>query len=251
MVVLIDADSLVHKAFHVVSGMKLNNNEKIEEGLQVISNMEASMFNEFEDEMGGIDTFVYFFTTCTNNFRKELLPYYKANRPDKDPLLYELFDEYVQFTSSHSLVIVSDTLEADDLIPKFIRENGLKPTEYCIFNIDKDIDQLEGFHFNYQRVVLKDEKGEVILGEDNEKIMSYKGLEYISKKEAFRNFCALVMIGDSSDNIKGLGGIGKVTAGKLLKDKSIFGMWRVVVEKYLEKESRELLELNIKLMRLR
>ncbi len=251
MIALIDADSLPHKVYHVVNNMELTDSEKIEEGLQILADMEASMYNEFEDEMEGIDTFVYFFTTCTNNFRKAINEEYKANRPSKDKLFYTLFDEYVQFTAERSMVIADDELEADDLIPKFIRENGLKPTEYCIFNIDKDLDQLEGFHFNYQRIALRDENKEIVLTDDGQKIMRYKGLKYISKKEGFYNFCKLMLIGDSSDNIKGVNRVGEKTAEKILKNKSIFGMWRTVVVEYLEKESREKLQLNVKLIRLR
>jgi len=251
MIALIDADSLPHKVYHVVNNMELSDSEKIEEGLQILSDMEASMFNEFEDEMGAIDTFVYFFTTCTNNFRKAINEDYKANRTAKDKLFYTLFDEYVMLKASQCLVVADDELEADDLLPKFIRENGLKPTEYCVFNIDKDLDQLEGFHFNYQRVVLRDEKGEIVLTDDGKKIMRYKGLKYISKKEGFYNFCKLMLIGDSSDNIKGVNRVGEKTADKILKNKTIFGMWRTVVSEYLEKESRKKLETNIKLIRLR
>ena len=81
--------------------------------------------------------------------------------------------------------------------------------------------------------------------------MRYKGLKYISKKEGFYNFCKLMLIGDSSDNIKGVNRVGEKTAEKILKNKSIFGMWRTVVSEYLEKESRKKLETNIKLIRLR
>lgn len=242
MIALLDADSIIHKAWYVVENMDLTDSEKIEKGLEIIGNMEIGMFNEFEDEMCTIDEFVYFFTTCTNNFRKELAEDYKATRKGKDPLFYVLFSEYLCYKQETSTVLYSDTLEADDLIPLFIKENGLKPTEYCIFNIDKDLDQLEGFHFNYQKIALKDQ---------NEKIMRYKGLKYISKKEAFYNFCVLMLVGDSSDNISGVNRVGIKTAEKRLKDRSIFGMFRVVVKEYLEKESRDKLELNVKLIRLR
>lgn len=252
MIALIDADSLPHKVYHVVNNMELTDSEKIEEGLQILSDMEASMFNEFEDEIGThITKFVYFFTTCTNNFRKEINEDYKSNRTDKDKLFYVLFDEYAQWKAENNLVIADDELEADDLIPKFIRENGLKTTEHCIFNIDKDIDQLEGFHFNYQRVALRDENGEVVLTDDGQKIMRYKGLKYVSKKEGFKNFCTLMLVGDSSDNIKGVKGVGEKGAEKLLIGKTIFGMWRQVVEQYLKKESKDKLKMNFKLMRLR
>ena len=252
MKALIDADSLAHKAYHIVNGQDLNDEQKITEALYLIESMEASMFNEYEDEAGThIDQFIYFFTTCKNNFRKQIAEDYKANRPKKDELVFRILNAYIEFHEEYSTVYKSDTLEADDLIPKFIRENGLKTTEYCIFRLDKDLAQLEGFHFNYQRVAVRDENNEVMLSDQGEKIMRYKGLEYITKKEAFYNFCTLILVGDSSDNITGVKGVGIKGAEKLLNGKTIFGMWRKVVEQYLTKESKDKLKLNIKLMRLR
>ena len=71
---LIDADSLAYKAWYVVENQPLTDSEKIAEGLEVIASMEMSMYNEAEDELGVcFDGFEYFFTTCTKNFRKDLV----------------------------------------------------------------------------------------------------------------------------------------------------------------------------------
>lgn len=251
MMALIDADSLVHKSFYYVNSLDLSDNDKIYEGLEVIWSMVQSMVNEAEDELGvNFTDFHYFFTTCTNNFRKELLSDYKSNRPDKNPLIYKLLDVFMEATSENNDVHYDEELEADDLIPRFIKKNGLKDSEYCIFNLDKDLDQLAGFHFNYQKVALKDENNNLVLDDQGEKIMRYKGLKYITKKEAFRNFCKLMLIGDSADNIVGVKGIGEKKSEKLLYGRSMFGMWRVVVEQYLENDSRDKLELKVKLIRL-
>jgi len=231
---LIDADSIVHKAWYVVENQPLTDSEKIAEGLEVIASMEMSMFNEAEDELGTcFDGFEYFFTTCTKNFRNDLVNDYKATRKEKNPLLYVLLREYME--SVQGDIHYSDTKEADDLIPEIIKLYGLKPTEYCIFRIDKDLAQIEGFHFNYY----KNKEG------------NYKGLSYIGKREAFKNFCKLILMGDSSDNIKGAKGVGDKTSDKLLKDKTAFGMWREVVKAYLKEEAgKERLKKNIQLMRL-
>ena len=246
MIAIVDADSLCHKAFYIVE----NNENPLEDGLDLILSMEASMFNQVEDELGTITEFHYFFTTCTKNFKKEVLTDYKAGRKERNPMLYQLLDVYMEYVASTANIYYSDTKEADDLLSEFIKVNGLKPTEYCIFNIDKDIDQIEGFHFNYQKVDLKDENNNSIVDEYGKKIKHYKGLEYISKKQAFKNFCKLMLMGDKSDNIYGVKGVGEVTSEKILKNKTIFGMWRTVVEEYLKKETKEKLKTNIKLIRL-
>lgn len=233
MIALIDSDSLVHASYHV----NKNNFQGQELINEIVFTCETMMFNILDEaERQGnfnIDDYRFFFTTCTNNFRNKLLPNYKDNRESKPKELYMALEAFMEVLSDNYNVYYDDELEADDLIPKFIKENGLKVTEYIIIRIDKDLAQLEGFHFNFGK---KDSK--------------YKGLSYINKPTAFRNFCELMLIGDSSDNIKGAKGIGKVKAKQRLDNKSMFGMWREVVKAYLDKGERERLKINIKIMRL-
>lgn len=233
MIALIDADSLVHASYHVNKN-KFQGKDLVNE---IVFTCEAMMFNildEAEKQIGVIiDNYQFFFTACTNNFRNKLLPNYKDNRESKPNELLDGLEAFIVYLSENYGVHLSDELEADDLIPKYIKENGLKLDEYVIVRTDKDLAQLEGFHFNFGKV-----NG------------MYKGLDYITKKKAFKNFCELMLIGDSSDNIKGVKGIGKVKANQRLKDKSIFGMWREVVKAYLDKEERERLKINTKIIRL-
>lgn len=48
----------------------------------------------------------------------------------------------------------------------------------------------------------------------------------------------MMLTGDVSDNIKGIYGIGKKKASKLLENKSTYGKFRVLCEQY-KKESSE------------
>ena len=56
-----------------------------------------------------------------------------------------------------------------------------------------------------------------------------------------------LLVGDTSDNIKGVVGVGKVKAKKLLDGRNNFGKLRAVYEAY---NNRKQLETNIKLMKL-
>lgn len=232
---LIDADSLVYMAYHV-NKSKFDGQDLVNE---IVFTAEAMLFNimdEAERQSGfDINDYQFFFTTCTKNFRNDIAEDYKANRVEQPKELYDALDAFMFLWRDNYGVHFSETLEADDLIPQFIKTNGLKVTEYIIVRIDQDLAQIEGFHFNYY----KNREG------------SYKGLSYIGKREAFRNFCKLILIGDSSDNIKGAKGVGDKTSDKLLKDRNEFGMWREVVKSYLKEEAgKERLKKNIQLMRL-
>jgi 5'-3' exonuclease len=60
-----------------------------------------------------------------------------------------------------------------------------------------------------------------------------------------------MLIGDTSDNIKGVKGIGKVKAGKLLLNRSKWGKLRVLCEQYKQESDnwKERIKINDKLIR--
>lgn len=125
-----------------------------------------------------------------DTFRHELHEEYKANRPRKPVYFDDLFDHLVK---TYKALYVDGT-EADDLVSAdayFMLESG---KEYIIAHIDKDLDMIEGKHFNYN---------------------SFEDY-YIDKNEALANFYRQLLIGDTTDNIKGVHGIGKVKASRLV-----------------------------------
>jgi hypothetical protein len=80
-----------------------------------------------------------------------------------------------------------------------------------IASIDKDLDQVPGWHYSYNKAI------------------KY----WVSELEAQRNFWTQMLVGDSSDNIVGIEGVGKKGAEKLLKDcTTAKEMWEVVAEQY-------------------
>jgi len=129
------------------------------------------------------------YLTGKNNFREKLAVThkYKGNRPeDGKPLLYQEMKDYL--IRNHPVVIAEDR-EADDLL-------GINQTEDTVLcSTDKDLDQIPGFHYNFQQ---------------NE-------LYYIP--ESYATYWGMLQLatGDLIDNIHGLKGIGYKKAGKLLK----------------------------------
>jgi 5'-3' exonuclease len=121
----------------------------------------------------------------SENFRKTLSSDYKANRTQPKP---EHFDSVRNLLVEEWQAEVCAGYEADDGI-------GMSATTNTVIcSIDKDLRQIPGSHYNF----VKDEAFEV------------------SEREAVRNFYTQMLTGDSSDNVRGIDGIGPVRAGRIL-----------------------------------
>lgn len=146
------------------------------------------------------------FLTGKNNFRKKINPEYKANRKDKIPPRY--LQQCRNFLIEEWKAEVSEGCEADDLLGI----NQSKDTILC--SLDKDLDMIPGLHYNW-----------------------YRGDFYeISKDEAIKHFYSQLLIGDRSDNIFGIAGIGKIKAEKLLANKTEQEMFNIVKDLYNDDE---------------
>lgn len=138
-------------------------------------------------------------------FREEIYRDYKANRvePPQDlllqlPVAISLIEKMGYKTLSKS------GFEADDIIASVVEVAKKQNIKVRIVSHDKDLYQL----IDDGRVVLVDAVSKKVLDEDGCR------LKYgISPKE-FRDYQAIV--GDTSDNVPGVKGIGKVGASKLI-----------------------------------
>ena len=125
------------------------------------------------------------YLTGSSNFRKELFPDYKANRKQPRPTHLEACR---QFLCKEYGAVITDGHEADD-------ELGINQTEESITcSIDKDLLQIPGRHYNFVK-------------------KEFKEVLYI---DGIRHFYAQMLIGDRSDNVTGVEGIGEKKAAKLL-----------------------------------
>jgi 5'-3' exonuclease len=134
------------------------------------------------------------FLSGANNFRYEVNPYYKANRTAPDPIHREAVKEFLITEWGAS---VTDGYEADDAL-------GINQTEDTIIcSIDKDLKTIPGKHYSWP--ILR--KGVVV---------REASITTVSEVEAMRYFYKQMLIGDSSDNVIGATGIGKVKAAKII-----------------------------------
>ncbi len=136
------------------------------------------------------------------NYRKELAPYYKANRKTtRKPMLLQWAKEYLQ--SKYNTVMYR-RLEADDVLGIL----GTANTDTIIWSEDKDLRTVPAKHWI---------DGDVV---------------EISKEEADYNFFTQTLVGDATDNYKGCPSVGYKTAEKILE----FGDgWGAVVRAFISK----------------
>jgi 5'-3' exonuclease len=127
-----------------------------------------------------------------DNFRYKIDSEYKANRKDKvDPKWRQ---ECKEWLISKWNATVTDGIEADDALGIEQCKHLNSETKTVICSIDKDLLMIPGNHYNFL----------------HEKIIS------VTPHEGLLSFYRSALIGDRSDNIFGIRGIGKVGAAKHL-----------------------------------
>lgn len=146
------------------------------------------IIQEILEDTGATSYQVYL--TGSNNFRREIAPSYKANRPDERPAHWEAVR---QFLVTQHKAIICDGYEADD-------EMGIQQDKETlttvICSIDKDLLQIPGRHYNFVKKIHSVQTPE-------------QGLKHLYLQS---------LIGDRSDNIIGVAGIGPVKAEQALAE---------------------------------
>lgn len=149
----------------------------------------------------GADSMIIYISGNTN-FREDIatIKPYKGNRADlKKPEYYPKIKEYLL---KHYPCVVTVGIEADDAMT--IEQCADETNSTIICSIDKDLDMVPGWHYNWSldRVY---------------KVDTFGSLEYDSKKNKLRGtglkwFYAQMLMGDTIDNIPGVPGVGDKTA---------------------------------------
>jgi len=168
------------------------------------------------------------YVTGENNFRYKIYPEYKANR------LKLPRPTYLELCKQHLVknwgAIQSDGCEADDLIGIDQTNNLANEVDTVIVSIDKDLDQIEGWHYSPEIVHIS--------------VVVKPGRRYVvSPNQALRFFYYQLLVGDSTDGIKGARGIGPKKAEKILGEEYLTGQkYYNLVKDYFSCE--EELEMN-------
>ncbi len=197
-IILVDGSSYLFRAFHAMP--PLTNSTGMPTGaIKGVINMLRSLENQYT----GSDIFVVF-DAKGPTFRHEQYPAYKANRP---PMPDEL---RVQIAPIHAIIqakghplICIEGVEADDVIGTLAQHATEKGIDCVISTGDKDMAQLVNAHITLVNT-MSNEALDVAgvtakYGFGPEYMIDYLGL-----------------MGDKSDNIPGVPGVGQKTATALI-----------------------------------
>lgn len=181
------------------------------------------------------------------SWRIDVDPEYKANRlaaPDEDVQskhdTFRLMREWISLNNIPSFSLKG--FEADDLVAEFVRQTRLESHKVWIISGDKDLLQLvEGDHVLQIRPTVGLDPEQEVWNE--ERVRAHAG--------ASRSSLTLVnaLVGDTSDNIQGVSGIGPKRAAKLIETSQ--GSIETLVESERCREHKDRILRNLVLMDLR
>lgn len=214
MKIIVDADSICYYAAFATN----KDDKTVDDCYEVIDMVYANIIEDMPNNCNDIESYV----GGEGNFRFNIYPEYKANRKDleKPKYLKQAYAYLVHFWNG----TVVNGVEADDMVAIRATELG---DDCVIVGIDKDLRQIAGTHYNWKK----------------------REFETITPEQADYNFWMQMLTGDTSDNIKGVKGIGPKKAEKLLGEFSSLNLYyhSAVEEVYGDKE---LFEQTYKCLRL-
>ncbi len=203
---LIDGNALVHRAYHAMPPLTVKKTGEPIHAVYGFANMLLRILGELKP-----DYYAIAFDRKAPTFRKDMFEGYKANRPvTPDDLVSQLARARELAEAFNLPIFEMDGYEADDVIGTLSKKAAEKGIESIIVTGDADAMQLVSPQVKVLYPKPQSSFGDTILydrGTVNEKY----GVppEYIPDLKA--------LVGDKSDNIPGVNGIGEKTAVKLIQ----------------------------------
>ena len=179
--IIVDADSILFKAAIVSS----NHSEVRSNVKNALKKIQGECF------MGEMLIAV----KGRGNYRYDVFPEYKGNRKDIDEDIKERINYAHKYIREKFNAVTADGMEADDLVTIWSWECIKNDQPYILAHIDKDLDQVPGLHYNYNR----------------------ESHYSVSEEEGYRFLCKQWVMGDSTDGIPGLRGWGPKKAENFVK----------------------------------
>ena len=198
--VLVDGSSYLYRAFHAMPNLSNSRNEPTG-AVYGVTNMLRRLLKDYEPEQVAV-----VFDAPGKTFRDDIYPAYKAHRPPMPDDLRSQIEQIHDIVRAMGLpLLMVEGVEADDVIGTLARQAAAEGRDALISTGDKDMAQLVDEHIElvdtmkearYDRAGVQER-----FGVPPERIVEY-----------------LALIGDTSDNIPGVPGVGPKTAVKWLTE---------------------------------
>lgn len=215
--VIFDGNAVLHRAYHALPPLTTLTGEPI----NAVHGMLSMMFHVIETlDPKGI---VFAFDTKEPTFRNEMSKEYQSNRPEVDQDLISQFEKArVTLKSFKVPYFEKPGFEADDIIGTIARIVSEEGNEAVVVTGDRDLLQLVTDRVSVC-MPIRGVKEALILGPN----------EVLKKMGVWPNQIVdyKALVGDASDNYKGVPGIGPKTAEALLKK---YSSLESIIENVLE-----------------
>lgn len=180
MLTLIDADSILFK-------------------ICCTQNSNSGIRKNIKDQLSEIDREclmgeVHIAVKGRGNFRYNVYENYKSNRPSLDEDLRKKLNYAHGWLLDNYPATTADGMEADDLVSIWAWEAMAQEKPYIVAHIDKDLDQIPGQHYNFNK----------------------KERYTVSAVDGYLKLVEQWITGDSADGIPGIKGYGKAKASKVM-----------------------------------
>ncbi|NLT28709.1 MAG: DNA polymerase I [Dehalococcoidales bacterium] len=205
-ILLIDGNALVHRAYHAMPPLTVKKTGEPIQAVYGFTNMLIRILNELKP-----DYYAVAFDRKAPTFRKEMFDDYKKNRPaTPDDLVIQLARARELAAAFNIPIFEMDGYEADDVIGTLAKKATEQGIESIIVTGDADAMQLVSDNVKVLYPKPQSSFGDTILYEA-QTVNDRYGVppEHIADLKA--------LVGDKSDNIPGVRGIGDKTAVKLIQ----------------------------------
>jgi DNA polymerase-1 len=198
-IVLVDGSSYLYRAFHALPPLTNSSGQATGAVKGVIS-----MIRRLHKDYPGSPVAVVF-DAKGKTFRDEMFPEYKSQRPPMPDELREQVEPIHEIVKAMGLPLLCvDGVEADDVIGTLARQAGEQGRQVVISTGDKDMAQLVDEHVTLVNTM-------------TDTVLDVAGVESKFGVPPALIIDLLALMGDKSDNIPGVPGVGEKTALGLLQ----------------------------------
>jgi DNA polymerase-1 len=205
---LIDAMALAYRAHYIFISRPLINSKG--QNTSAAYGFTNSLIKLIDDHSIEHVAVVFDAMDEEGTFRDEIYEEYKAHRDPPPEELLENLPRIKEIVRAMDIPVVEISgVEADDVIGTLAKDAEQDGAEVVIVSPDKDFKQLLSEHTSIFKPARGDQDFETITAESFREEYGLEPLQFIDM---------LALMGDSSDNIPGVYGIGEKTSQKLLRE---------------------------------